>query len=411
MYDLMYTLEIVGVIVFSVLFVLAFLTLRVVTVQEATAVAFKYLGRFVYCAMELAGHSFDLDGSIVPRLGPNGYGSCWCIWRFGGWVFYLRPFVTPAKYSDYNDPDNFGDGVYVRLGDRTSEPYTAVAETADPENVGLNVKFVSTMRVVHPYRYLFVSPADVMNQVVKRQNSVLRAWVRSGDQNHAQIVGGDSVRPWSELVDLGWKSVFEEIETDWGLRILENSIIVKEVGFDSEYQAALKAQSQAALQAKASVEETAGRILRSVAQMSGVDVDNPVELNEFMKKLKDDPSLRGKSASEGGYREAFDYAQDQVKRDRAGAAGDLRDIRVGSSDGTPFGKGTIAEIIGGVAAAFAAKDASRGGGQGNRGGKGPGGGSGGIRPSDKSDREIAEETHGHTGEWPSWWDPATKQRK
>jgi len=59
-----------------------------------------------------------------------------------------------------------------------------------------------------------------------------------------------------------------------------------------------------------------------------------------------------------------------VKRDRAGAAGDLRDIRVGSSDGTPFGKGTMAELVGGIAATFAAKDS---GGRGQGGGKGYGG--------------------------------------
>jgi len=38
------------------------------------------------------------------------------------------------------------------------------------------------------------------------------------------------------------------------------------------------------------------------------------------------------------YQSALAFAKDMVKRDRAGAAGDLRDIRVGSSDGTPFGK-------------------------------------------------------------------------
>jgi hypothetical protein len=313
---------------------------RVVTVQEATAVAFKYLGRFVYCAMEFTGHSFDLDGSIVTGCGPNSYGSCWCIWRWGGWVFYIYPLVKPTNYTEQNNADGFGEGICVHLGDITPEPFVAEAETASPDNVGLNIKFVSTMRVVSPYRWLFPSPKDVNAQVVKRQDSVLRAWVRSGDQNHAQAARGNGVQLWSDLVTLNCKPVFDKIESDWGLKILENSIIVEDVGYDPTYQDALKAKSQAKLQVEASVEETAGRIRLSVATELGLTVD------ELKEKLKD-PNF----SSSAAYKDALSFAKDMLKRDRAGDKGELRDVRVSNGDGTSIADQTVGLLLGGLAAA------------------------------------------------------------
>jgi len=45
--------------------------------------------------------------------------------------------VAPAWYSDYNNPDVFGEDTHVHLSDITPEPYVSVGETAPPENVGL----------------------------------------------------------------------------------------------------------------------------------------------------------------------------------------------------------------------------------------------------------------------------------
>ena len=341
-----------GLIALSILLVVC--CLRFVTVHEATAVAFKYLGRFVYCAMEFSGHSFDANGSIVSVPGPNGYGSCWCIGRWGGWVFYLRPFVQPAEYSDYNDPDNFGDGVYVRLGDRTSEPYTAVAETADPENVGLNMQFVTTMRVVNPYRYLFVSPKDAKQQVINRQEAVLRAWVKSGDQKHAQAARGNGVHLWNSLLALGCGPIFDEIKNDWGLEIIPGKIVVKDVGFDPEYQAALKAQSQANLVAKA-----------EAARVSAIDtaMDQWVRVNakKMGKKLKD--ALVDLKA-DGSYDRQYRTYKDLILA--GGGNLNVDRIEVGAPDGTQL-SGNLGPI-GALTALFGGRGGGRGG-QGDRGGR------------------------------------------
>jgi hypothetical protein len=337
--------------------------LRVVVVQEATAVAFKYLGRFCYCAMAFANHHFDFDGFVQDGYGSNSYGRCWCIWRIGGLVFYLRPFVKPVVYTDQNSPDGFGHDIYVHLNDITPEPVTTAAETAAPENVALNVKFVSTMRVVNPYRWLFPSPKDVNNQVVKRQDAVLRAWVRSGNQEHAQAARGDGEQLWRDLIAQGCIPIFAQIEENWGLLVLEKSIIVEDVGYDPEYQAALKAASQAELQAKASVAQTAGRISLAVATELGMTPD------ELKQKLASEPDFRNTPA----YKEALVFAKDMVKRDRAADAGELTDIRIGNSDGTSM-SGELSGLAA-VAALFGGRGGGRGGGQ-RSGGQYKGGGQG-----------------------------------
>ena len=63
--------------------------------------------------------------------------------------------------------------------------------------------------------------------------------------------------------------------------------------------------------------------------------------------------------SEGGFKDYFDTMEDLVKRDRAAAKGELTDIRVGNSDGTPI-TGDFSALAA-IATLF-----KKGGGRGNR---------------------------------------------
>ena len=110
--------------------------------------------------------------------------------------------------------------------------------------------------------------------------------------------------------------------------------------------------------ARRNAEEVGGQVLGIVARMSGLTVE------KLEKDLRDHPEKRGKSTKDGGYAETFTYAQDQTKRDRAGVAGDLTDIRIGATDGTP--------ISGELPAFAAAALLMRGGGRNKFGGKGGG---------------------------------------
>lgn len=312
--------------------------LRVATVKEGFYVAFKKQGGFVYGAMEFKGFHLEPDGTIVAGPGDDHHGSCDLIWRWGGWVFYLWPFVAPAKYSDYNDPaDGFGEGIYVRLGDVASNPYTAEAETTEPAigadekpgSVAVSVKFTSKMRVVHPQRFLFRSPRNVIKEAVEdRQDGVLRALIFSGSVADIQSAKGNGKALWTKLGPgkLDLLGAFDEARNEWGLDIVENSIVVKQVDVDPEYQKALKAKSQQTLLADGEAARIYGPIKKGV--------DN------YKLQQKDAVELQKRALAGGG----------TIKESQ---------FKVGNLDGTSLLPGAISEIVSGVAAIFGAKDAAK----------------------------------------------------
>lgn len=324
--------------------------IRIIVVQEATAVAFKYLGKFVYVAMEWQGHHFAPNGSIVPDDNPdqhavNYHGCCWCIWRWGGWVFYLSPLVRPARYIDMNEADVFGDGIYVKLNDITPEPNIASAETTetDEASVPLDIKFVCTMRVVNPYKWLFVSPKNATAQVTKRLDSILRAWVKSGSEKHAQSVKGNGEALWAELIQTvdadhpnalnAWPTI-KKIEDDWGLIIIPESIIAQDIGYEASYQQAMQAKSKADLLADGEVQATAGRIKKAVAIEMGLTVD---ELDDNLKNTKG-------FANKPQYKAALAFAKRVLIRDRSTESSD---VSISSGDGQPLPENLTYLSIGG----------------------------------------------------------------
>jgi len=382
MSTLIWALIIIGTIAGVLVLGIIFGAFRWVTVQEATAVAFKYLGRFVYCAMEFSGHHFEPDGSIALGTGPNGYGSCWCIWRWGGCVFYLRPFVKPANYNDYNDPDGFGQGVYVRLGDEASNPYTSTAETTEkttgPEassgSVALNVEFTSKMRVVNPYKFLFVAPRNVIKEAVEdRQAGVLRAWINSGDRKHAQAAKGNGAQLWAELDLLKLLPAFDEARNDWGLDVVPNSIVVKEVGFDPKYQAALESESQEKLLARAKAAQVGGPINLLMDQWIRSQADDRPD--------KSVDEARKAARADGSWERQSRLYKDLILANSGNL--DVNRIEVGAPDGTTL----QGDIGGGVAFAGAlAALFGKGGGPGNRGRGGQPRGANPV-PTDPADLE------------------------
>ena len=377
----------------AVLWVLGIL--RLVVVEEGTAVLFKYLGRFCSCEMEFAGKHFDADGEIQDGPGLNRYGGCWCIWRVGGWVFFIHPFVKPIGYCDYNDEgDGFGHGIYVHLGDVASNPKTMAAETteADGSSIPLDVKFTSKMRVRNPYKFLIVSPKDVAREAIEdRQVGVLKSWVRSGDRTHALSARGNGTQIWSELGTNGLLESFNEARTDWGLEIVPNSIITKEVGFETGYQEAMEAESKAKLKAKGSVAETTGRVMEAVAAELGMTVE------ELKKKQKKTDFVNSQA-----YRDALSFAKDMVKRDRAADAGDLLDVRIGTSDGgsLPSSLSYLSVGGGGGGVGIFPGNKNRGKGRGGKEGKGSPDSGDKNKPKQKKDlnlmtsEEIDDEVNG-----------------
>lgn len=102
--------------------------------------------------------------------------------------------------------------------------------------------------------------------------------------------------------------------------------------------------------------ETAGQLTAMVAGYYRMPVIS------FETDIIAHPEKRSKSSADGGYLEGYIWAEDQMKRDRAG--GGLRDVRIGNADGTSLDPvtSTIASLL-----------SLRGGGGGGSGPSGSGG--------------------------------------
>ncbi|MCX6723560.1 MAG: SPFH domain-containing protein [Candidatus Staskawiczbacteria bacterium] len=145
----------------------------------------------------------------------------------------------------------------------------------------------------------------------------------------------------------------------------EVTLKVEQVLLTPELQSKLESVEVAELEATAAkgtarrnAEEVGGQILGIVARSHGMSI------SELEADLKAHPEKRGMSTKKGGYAETFVYAQDQTKRDRAGDAGELTDLRIGNADGSAM----TGELPAFAAAALLLGKGGRGGGgkQGNR---------------------------------------------
>lgn len=334
--------------IITLIVLVPFYFIRCVVVKEATGVTFKMLGRYVYAAIELDGYHLEPDGEIQAGPGPNSNGNCPYIWRVFGLVFYIDPLVQPTVYGDHNADDHFGGGIYVHLNDISYRPAVVDAETKAPENAPLNVKCVVTSRVTNLYKWQYRSPKNVNAEVVARIKIALRAWVKAGNEEHAQSAKGDGEKLWRELMQLPTNPadpndpalncgpLFQRIEDEWGMQIIPMTLTVEEIGYAPGYQEALQAKAKAKLVVGARVEETAGRIEASVARELGLTVD---ELKDKLKKP-------GFARSEA-YRNALKFHKDLLKRDSAGEKGELLDVRFGSTDGENLPENIQTVAVGG----------------------------------------------------------------
>lgn len=276
--------------------------LKLVKIKEGAVVLFKYLDGYECMLMQSANHFFEEDGRVVkydpeeydgpgvfrrvlrwlfgkyvqehanpgegfwrkalrwivgpayeqmPEL-PRTFGSCWCIWRISGWAFYLKPFVEPVNYSDNNDDNVFGEGIYVWINDLTPDIIITMVETKEDDGSSVpltRVKFTPTVSVAYPYRLMFQSPKKANISVLGRLAAGLRAWVKSGDEEHAQAARGDGKALWKGLKRLGCGSIFKQAE-EWGLEFKKDGILIDDIDYDPAFQAAMKAGKEQQLLAR-----------------------------------------------------------------------------------------------------------------------------------------------------------------
>lgn len=270
------------------------------TITQGTATAFLFLGRYVYCAMEQAGHHFDADGFIIPGPGPNYSGQSWAIVRAVGLTLYVPGLVRPAKYDAYNDPnDGFGKGESITLHDQQRPITLAKAETTPgatgAEAVPLNIKAFFRMKVVCPELYLFRSPVTVVADVVTIMSTILEKWVRVHTPNEVLSAKANSRLLWDEIYAPGTESreAIERIRSEWGVEIMPYRLSIEDVDFPAADQEAQEVVWRQALQAKGLATRLMGAVLANVAaryRLAGPDeartlLDSTADGKKFLDDL------------------------------------------------------------------------------------------------------------------------------
>jgi len=228
----------------------------------------------------------------------------------------------------------------------TSYPY---AVPFGKEEDGKDLPLSGVWRVrgrVNDYEKAFYSESDWYSEVNAKirsrgRDEIVKATFRNDitgrDQKDEQLKKTLSKRM-QEAVNTkqdNGLSVVEELLENVGFEVLSIELISIDPTDENLRSLILKvftaeqeAEAERAIAQKDA--EVGTRILRTVANRCGIDFE------DLKKTLKENPKLRGISESQGGFREAFAYAEDQTKRDRAAEKGTLTDFRLGSTDGTPL---------------------------------------------------------------------------
>lgn len=362
----------------ALLFVLAYFVfapynLFFTNVKEGTFKAVMKGGAFAYGLIQWKGHTLDREQNVIeetpmrkepwhPFGGLRFYGF-WPVYRI--YTYNFEKWVGVSEDGEKLE-DHAAESVdYISLKDHVYGLELTKAE--DTKGLPLSWKEALTARVLNPYRALFVAQ-KWYKILITRISPYIRDF--SGTISFEQLTADP--KGLSEFVDQkidarirsdkveDYPNILELFKKRYGVDIRRIETI--DVNPPEEFRRDTIKQYLGEQESRMQSEETAGRILRMVAIAMGMTVE------ELQKDLKDNPQKRGMWAKDGGYKDAFAYAEDQVKRDRAAAEGDLRDIRIANADGTSFQDQAIGLLIGGVAAA-ASQFGKSGGGKSKSGGK------------------------------------------
>ena len=323
---------------------------RFTIVKEGTAKISVRFGGYRKTLLAKRGYRVDEYGNIMPgdqRTLPGGL-------RFVGIRFVDRihtySFAWIKSKSDGTMEDRREEGVnYILVRDYVYGLRVLKAE--DKDLLPLDVLLSATLWISNPSKALF-SVQDWYDAFAGRVAPYVRKFITQKSYDEVEKHNLEK-----EIFDaLTADGIINELRNQYGINL--RKIEVVDVNPGEDYRKLTLQKLQGRRDADQQVEQTAGRVLKSVAMASGLTPD------ELSAKLKADPGLRSKPASEGGYKEAFAEAVDMLRRDHAAENGDLADIRVANADGSSIADQTVGILLGGFAAA------TRQYGKGSKGGQG-----------------------------------------
>jgi len=321
-------LAIFGKMIFIPLVLFLFLA-KITIVDESTAQIAMRLGAIKDCFIQWEGFHLDDEWNVVE--GKSLFGLKTIHFRgmeikLGGLrIVGIRGLDTIYKYQlrwqDLHLQEGGKEVVvyhekvinYVPLRRDTYWAKIFNAETmAKEERLNIDVEFLITMKVVNPYRVIFKSPYNWVENVISNLNAVFIGYV--GGQTLDQLLtkkGSSDI-----LIEIKDDAFVAVLKKEWGVEI--EAIRIRDIGLPPDIQKAAAAKREQEMIAAGRAAETVGTVLQMMAQSSGK------KLEEIQQEIRDDPEMRKKF---------LDMAEDLVERKIAIEGNSFVDVRVKGSQG------------------------------------------------------------------------------
>lgn len=298
-------------------------------VEEGTGKIIMKMGQAFKGIVQYKGFDIDEEWNIVP-VSPGQEEK----YFFGGirWVglwpiYYIHRYALRWTSIRENGETAAHEEVLSSILLKEKIYYLSITGAEDKDGIAVDIDILITLKVVNLYRALF-GPHNYLEQVISRTRPLFREYARGYTfmelASQRQRAGGEL---WERLEKEGMVNdfgpngeilVIGEFERDYGIRIKDGGIEIKNITPPPEYQNAQTRKYIAAREAERVAGETIGSVVNMMAISRGITAEQMQEKIDqspkFQKEFRDycKDTLHKKMAIDGG---------SYVKIDVTGAGG------------------------------------------------------------------------------------------
>lgn len=321
---------------------------RFTIVDEGTDKLVTFLGSYWKTLLTKKGFKVNENGTIVrvksgekvPWKLPGGL-------RFVGLWPFFRIHINEIRWVDRNMKKREEETSWLLAADYVYGMRVEKAEDEDllPVDVDMSV----TAWLCNPSKAIF-KIKDWYGAFVGRLTPYVRQFISTKPYRGLQKTDLETAIFQALVTD----GIIDELKKRYGIHIRKIEVTNLDPG--ERHRDLTMQRLLGQMNAEQADEETAGRVMRMVAKILGLptvnvtDDSGKVITEGLTEKLAGDPNLAQPPGLKERYDAALAWSKDQVTRDRAGDMGELRDIRVGNTRGTPLKDAGIAAFLSGVGA-------------------------------------------------------------
>jgi len=281
-----------------------FLFIRFTIVKEGTAKALMKLGAFSEIFFQWQDHWMDTEWNIWKKGEKRKREKNLAFGKiFGGLYFYIWPLYEihtyPLRWTDLRRVEEHEEKIEEpQFHDEKNRKHVLLkpavywtklfkVETRPPERIPLDIEILVTMRVINPFRFLFIAPPTPLEDALARIDALMRTMISALRIDDVIYLKGKSEALWKggkEIIGLKDEKLIKKTLPKWGIQIAMQGIDIKRIDLSLEYQKAAAAKRKEEMKAAGRAEEIMGTVISAVARAEGV------EEKEIQTKFKADPN-------------------------------------------------------------------------------------------------------------------------